>query len=382
MTSSINLDRSHYAAKWPLPKEGEFNDLQVVNQAGIDYAKQPDSQAKEDKLLEITKYFHGYCHKYAVLIVRGTLPLHNYNGDTRQFLKYFLPAGSQMDKAAFAKAAKHLHLAFPGHTITDLYDVLNTLLLRCVKKYDPTYVDKVRSIVKLVNRLQKKLTPKQKKDLLLTIDVVTKKVKFDATGGVRLLARKGYIKAVRGKSKKLIGYKTTKAWPPSKEFLSSGPVGFVYFVQIWFRYYLQEFIDDQMKTMEVRHNDKLLQLEHRTSQSEDMDFSQDIPSADGALKDANGQTWAADLTMMQKSLDISAITPAWVQSNTDPLFEKMTLKERQLIYMYYVMELPWKQLAENLGMSINQVQKLHQEVLVYLKGKFKVKPSILVKKED
>ena len=382
MSNNVTLDNTHYAAKWPLPKDSEFNDLQIVNQAGIDYALMHDSPEKEDKLLELVKCFHGYVYKYTDLIVAGHLPQqHYFNGDTRRFLKYFLPASEPLDtqeqaKSAFARVAKHLHLAFPQHTATDVYDVLNTLLLRCIKKYDPSYVDKIKEIVKLIGQL--------KKNKHITLDQIQKRVKYDPTGSVRLLARKGYIHAVRGPGKKLIGYQVTKEWPPSKEFLSSGPIGFVYFVQTWFRYYLQEHIDEQMKTLEARAWEKMLQLEHRTAGGEDMDFTGDVPHADGDLTDSGGHSWAADMSMVTKCLDLSAITPAWVEGTTDPLFANMTYRERHLIYLYYVQEMPWKQIAETMKLSIPQVQRIHNEILQFLKSKFKVPvppptPAILIK---
>lgn len=380
MTKTIHLEAPHYAAKWTLPKEGEFNDLQVVNQAGIDYANFPDGPDKEAKMLEIVKYFHGYVFKYCDLIVRGHLPVHNYNGDTRRFLKYFLPKGSTPDRDAFARSAKHLHLAFPQQTATDIYDILNILLLRCIKKYDPNYVIKVRDVVKVASRMLKKK--------YFTVDDVRKKVKFDPVGAVRMLARKGYIKAVRGAGKKLIGYKITKSWPPSKEFLSSGPVGFVYFTQTWFRYYLQEHIDEQMKTLEARAWDKMLQLEHRGENDPDDPSAMlmEIATTDGDLTDAFGTSWAADVSLMKKSLDISNLTPQWVANTNDRLFAKMTIKERKLIYLYYAQEMPWKQIAANLDMTINQVQKIHSDVITFLKGKFKVpvlaiKDSVVASKE-
>lgn len=364
MTNVIQLEQGHYARSWPLPIEGEFNELSIVNQAGIDYANLPDGQEREDKLLEIVRCFHGYVFKYTDLIARGHLPTHNYNGDTRRFLKYFLPASDTANKNAFSKAAKHLHLAFPQQSPTDIYDILNTLLLRCVKKYDPNYVDKVRDIVKVIQKSNKKS---------FIIADISKKVKFEATGGVRLLARKGYIKAIRGAGKKLVGYKKTKEWPPSPAFLSSGPVGFVYFVQTWFRYYLQEHIDEQMKTLEARAWDKMLQLEHKGEDTEDGGlFNQDIPNADSNFIDTEGNAWAADLSMITKSLDISEITLEWVQKSNDKLFDKMTQTERHLIYLYYNQELSWKQIAAILGLSIGQAQSIHNEIIVFLKAKFRV----------
>ena len=380
MPNNVTLDSTHYAAKWPLPKDSEFNDLQIVNQAGIDYAMMHDGPAKEDKLLELVRCFHGYVYKYADLIVAGHLPqMHYYNTDTRRFLKYFLPKSENPDKAAFAKVAKHLHLAFPQHTPTDVYDVLNTLLLRCIKKYDPLYVDKIKEIVKIINRLKKRE--------YITLEEISNRVKYDPTYSVRMLARKGYIHAVRGAGKKLLGYQTTKEWPPSKEFLSSGPIGFVYFVQMWFRYFLQEHIDEQMKTLEARAWEKMLQLEHRTAGGEETEFTSEVPHAEGELTDGGGHSWAADMSMVTKCLDLSAITPAWVNHTTDPLFTNMTYRERHLIYLLYVQEMPWKQISETMKLSIPQVQRIHNDILQFLRSKFKIpvpipQPTILISSDS
>jgi hypothetical protein len=362
MSKSIHLDHHHYAAKWQLAKESEFNDLKTVNQAGIDYAVLPDGLAKEEKLLEIAKYFHGYVYKYTDLIALGHLPqMHYYNVDTRRFLKYFLPPTENPDKRSFAKVAKHLHLAFPQQSPTEIYDILNTLLLRCVKKFDPNYGIKVQDVVKIVQKILKKKC--------FIVQDIEKKVKFDPVGPIRWLARNEYIKAVRGPGKKLIGYKITKLWPPAPDVFAK-PVGFVYFVQTWFRYYLQEYIDDQMKTLEVRAWEKLLQLEHRIVSTDDTAFTGDLPSAEGELVDAQGQGWAADLTLMKKSFDISQMTPGWIESTTDKHFAKMTKLERKLLYLYWVQEMPWKQIAQTLNMSINQVQKIHMDIITFLQGKF------------
>jgi hypothetical protein len=370
MTKSIHLDSFHYAAKWPLPKEGEFNDLKVVNQAGLDYANMADGPAKEEKLFELVRYFHGYVFKYTDLIVRGHLPAHSYNSDTRKFLNYFLPKGSVKDQEAFSKAAKHLHLAFPQQNASDIYDTLTLLLLRCIKRYDPHYVAKMQKIVKIIDVKRKRKKP-------FTIESIQNKIDFDPIGALKNLARKGHIKAIRGAGKKLIGYKVTRSWPPNKAFLSAEPIGITYVVQLWFRYYLQDHIHEQMKTLEARAWDKMLQLEHRNDDMTGMDngphAGQDIPNADGELVDSAGNSWAADMSLVRKQLDISQITPSWVQGTSDKLFANMTVRERQLIYLYYVEDMPWKQLASTMGMTINQVQKIHGDIITYLQSKFHVK---------
>jgi hypothetical protein len=320
-------------------------------------------------LLELVRYFHGYIFKYTDLIVRGHLPTHKYSDDTRKFLWFFLPQGVEHDQDVYSRAAKHLHLAFPQQTPGDIYDTLTLLLLRCIKRYDPHYSDKIREIVKIINRKKKKH---------FTIEYIQERVSFDPAGALKNLAgKKDYIKAIRGPGKKLIGYKTTPSWPPDQKFLNSGPVGFTFFVQMWFRYYLQDHIHEQMKTLEARAWDKMLQLEHRNDDMTGMDngphAGQDVPNIDGDLVDPNtGVSWAADMSMVHKQLDISQITPTWVQGTSDKLFSTMTVRERQLIYLYYVEDMPWKQIASNLGMTINQVQKIHNDILTYLQSKFHV----------
>lgn len=364
MAYTTHLEHGHYAAKWPVSHDKEFNDLKIVNQAGIDYANLPDGQVKEEKLWEIVKYFHGYVFKYTDLVYAGHLPqMHYYNADTRKFLGYFLPKSEEPSEKAYSRVARLLRLAFPNQSATEVYDALTVLLLRCVKKYDPNYVVKVQDLVKIICKL-----PKKKK--YFTVQEIAKKVKFDPIGAIRLLARKGYIKAVRGAGKKLLGYKITKHWPPSKEFLSSGPIGFVYVVQLWFRYYLQELIDDQTNTLEAKEYANFLQLEHRSADSDEVDFYEVMPTEEGDTVDPSGQTWATDTTLMKKSLDIPEMSPAWVKKTNSKFFSKMTERERHILYLYYVKDLPWKQIAALVELPVVQVQKIHGDTITFLKGKF------------
>lgn len=363
MAHATYLESGHYAAKWPVSSDKEFNDLKVVNQAGIDYANMSDGPAREDKLWEIVKYFHGYVFKYTDLIAAGHLPqMHYFNADTRAFLHFFLPPGAEHDDKAYAKTAKHLHLAYPCQSATEIYDALTILLLKCVKKFDPNYHIKVQDTVKVIAKLTKKK--------YFTVVEVAKKVKFDPLGAIRLLARRDYLKAVRASGKRLVGYKITKSWPPVPGTFSQ-PVGFVFVVQRWFRYYLQEAIDDQTNTLEAKAHGNLLQLEHRAvSSEEEVDFYEVMPSLEGAITDAQGQSWAADTSLMKKSLDISQMTSTWVEKTDDKLFSKMTKRERNILYLVYVKELPWKQISVTLNLPINQVQKIHADIITFLQGKF------------
>lgn len=85
-------------------------------------------------------------------------------------------------------------------------------------------------------------------------------VGFDCTSSLRLLVRKGLLASVTGQ-KKVVGYQRV-SWPPPRAFFESGPVGFVYFVPMYFRYYLHEYISDAMGEIEAKEH--VLQLEHRS----------------------------------------------------------------------------------------------------------------------
>ena len=72
---------------------------------------------------------------------------------------------------------------------------------------------------------------------------------FDCTGYLRNLVRKGYLTSVTGK-KKVMAYRKGASWPPPAKFFQSGPIGFVYVLQMWFRYYI-ELIDGNRAGMQA-----------------------------------------------------------------------------------------------------------------------------------
>ena len=90
------------------------------------------------------------------MIVRGHLPRYGgkVNEDTRQLLLYLLPKGEPANKYTLIKACRHLHLAFKGYEPAEIYNVLATLLLRIIQKYDPFYVEKVRETVGVISRVR------------------------------------------------------------------------------------------------------------------------------------------------------------------------------------------------------------------------------------
>ena len=77
-------------------------------------------------------------------------------------------------------------------------------------------------------------------------------LEFDCDRHLRFLARRGFLEAVKGKDGKISGWTRTELWPPKPEFFRNGPVGFPHFVQSWFRYYLQQWIEKRQSELETK----------------------------------------------------------------------------------------------------------------------------------
>ena len=233
------------AGKWIIPDEDQRYDLKVVNQLGLEYAKAVDSPEKEAQLLQILECFHGYLMKYVVMIVRGTIPPAGTHAakDAREMLRTLTPRGVKLDKEQVERACKMLHLAFKQATTEEIYDTLAFCLIKAARKYDPFYTDKVEEVCATIELLPRQFTEQH----------LTDRVGYDCTGILRSLLRKHYLRSVTGK-KKVIGYRKGAQWPPEQKFFESGPIGFVYVLQIWFRYYVNEHIMGQISQLESSGN--------------------------------------------------------------------------------------------------------------------------------
>lgn len=363
MSRNTNLDSHHYAAEWTLPKSNEMNSLSIVNQAGIDYAISIDGLEKEDKLLNLLKCFHPYIMKYVDLIVRHHKSTYKQgkNSDTKAFLRYFISKEDINNKNATDKAIKNLHLAFPNESATDIYDILVSFLLKAVHKFDPYYSNKILVLVKVLDKISKKT--------LITVDDISKDLDFDPRKQLRLLMKHNFLKAIKDKKGKLLGYKKRK-WPPNKKFLTFGPIGFSYVIQTLFRNYLKGYMRNRMLTIEAQGWDKMLQLSHAHT---DEGFAiENTPDANG-IEDEKGSRWGADTTLIRTSFDLSSLTLSWTKNTDDKLFRNMTILERRVLYYYYTQEWSWKKISISLKMTIPQVQKIHNQILLYLRSKFGVK---------
>ncbi len=159
--------------------------------------------------------------------------------DAHEFLRTLAPRGSEPGTATMEATCKMLHLAFKGMTTEDVYDTLVFCFVRAARRYDPHYAEKTRQVCEVLCDL----------DPHFTVENVEDRVGFPCTGILRSLVRKGILSSIVGK-KKVVGYNLRSRWPAPKSFFESGPIGFVYVLQIWFRYFLNEFVIAQMAHLE------------------------------------------------------------------------------------------------------------------------------------
>jgi hypothetical protein len=171
------------------------------------------------------------------MIVRGTIPNGNSDAgaESRELLRQIKPKGKVSTSAS---TCKMLHLAFKGATTEDIYDTLAFCFVRAARKFDPHHAEKVKAVCKVIDELPKKFT----------IAELSERVDYDAVGILRALDRKGFLTRVKSK-KVVVGYEKS-SWPPPAEYLEIEPIGFTYVIQMWFRYYLNDYIGKQMDELE------------------------------------------------------------------------------------------------------------------------------------
>ena len=104
--------------------------------------------------------------------------------------------------------------------------------MKAARKYDPYYADKTRAVCEVISGL-----PKQE----FSREFLEARVGFDCLGICRSLVSKGFLTSVIVK-KKVMGYTLGAHWPAPASYFQSGPIGFVFMLQIWFRYYFKEHI--------------------------------------------------------------------------------------------------------------------------------------------
>ena len=204
------------AGSQKLPIDGRLSDaknLVKVDQYLVGFAENND-------------FDHGI-FRFRVPVLKGRL-----SPDAAAFLSYFLPKGTHITAPLARKTASMLHLAFKGMESDEIYNVLMEQFLEAVAKYDPDYTEKVRLVAECID--EKLSGSKQIRSVELE-----RKLDFECDRYLRLLARRGFLQAVKDKTGRICGWERSGLWPPPAEFFQSGAIGLAYFVQTWFRYYLQ-----------------------------------------------------------------------------------------------------------------------------------------------
>jgi len=212
------------------------------------------ANSKDPALLqELCQCFHPYLIKYLVMICRGHIPIVGVgksalkiNRDVEPFIRYFLPKGAKPNRASLSKVVRHFHLAFKDMDPGEVYDVLMEQLIATLNGYDPEYKVKVKLAVEAI---QHEL-PRKKQ---FSIADVNRHLEFDCARHLRLLARSGFLEMVPGREEKgLSECIRLEAWPPRSDFFGGPPIGIAYYVQRWFRYGLQEWINQRMRELESK----------------------------------------------------------------------------------------------------------------------------------
>jgi hypothetical protein len=367
MPRSSSLSSSHYAASWRVPSGDDLNDRETVNRLAIVYANLPDGPEKEAKCLEIIQCFHGYLQKYLSMICNGHLPsLRTPAGkEASKILQMLIPKGRKVSRESLSMACRSMHLAFKQNTTDDIYDTLLICLMRAVRKYDPNYTRKVKKVCETIDA-QFPAKRRSKIPVQFTDADISQQLGYDCLSYIRMLVKRRFLESVAGPKKKVVGYKRTSAWPPPEEFFKSGPIGFVYYLPRYFRYYLHEHICAAMG--EIESDEGLLQLDYRPGVPGLDTVGPNIPHSEGDFTDCYGTRWAADVSLLKLPLDVSSMTLNWVQETSDKLFRKMTTRERYLLYLIYVQEKKWVEIAAILDCEADTARRQFDQIMAYLKG--------------
>ena len=353
------LPSHHYASDWS--KDRKIRDFDSVTEIGVRYATETSAAAKEELLLELVRYFHSYLFKYVGMIMSGTLPMvgERVNTDAKIMLKMFLAPGVKATGFNLAKTARTLYLGFKGMDTEEVYNVLVSCLIRALGQYDPHYTDKVQETTDAIERLISPSVP------MVTSKQISAEAGINAARICRMLTRRGHLERVTKPENAKIKYFRKANWPPAPELLNGKPIGVPYFVSLYFRHYLQQYITNQMKSLEARST--TIQLEHSSRRGEagaktsPRDFR--IQSADGNVVEPNGTRWMADTNLMHKDQDLPTINLDWVTNCSDALFAGLEKRERLFLYQHYSKELPQSQICQSIGIKLSEYDEFHGEIL-------------------
>lgn len=347
--SYLVLPSNHYASDWS--QNCEIRDTETVTKLGVEYATCRNPKRKEDLLFEIVRFFHSYLFKYAGMIISGSLPKTggHVNEDTKKMLRMFLPAGTRVTGFTLAKTARTLNLAFKGQSTEEVYNILVGCLVRAVDKYDPRYVEKVKLAVEAIEKMRNRcFTSKQ----------VSEDAEFNCARICLMLVRRGHLKRVARPGNRKPAFFKRDDWPVPDRLLNGKPIDLQYFIPTYFRRYLQQYITDQMKSIEARN--PMIQLEEMGRKRWDGTM---LPSSEGNMIEPTGKRWMADTGLMERDHDLPELTLAWVSDCSDFIFRSLDRRERLFLYQHYAKEMTQTQIADSVGIGSDEYDRFHDEIL-------------------
>lgn len=357
------LPSHHFAASWS--GDREIRDYDTVTNAGIKYVKETNLDKKEALLLELIRFFHSYIFKYTSMVISGVVPKtgNTINYDAKQLLRLFLPAGVKPNGMNLSKVARTLNVAFKGMEVEEVYNIMCGCLIKALQKYDPDYVKKMKEVIEAINSLNgAPFTSKQ----------ITKLVDFQAMRICKKLIARGNLVKVEESNGEKSAQMVTASWPPDEKLVNSGPIGLPYFVSCYFRRYLQQYITNEMKSVEAKSIVSQIET-NLISEDQNRGLGESrIRSSVGKLKDTRGRTWHADVDLMNSDQDTGVMSLEWVNSCSNPLFEDLSKKERMFLYLLYTREMKKTEICKTLGISSSNYMEFQENVLNKVREKAKV----------
>jgi hypothetical protein len=268
--------------------------------------------------------------------------------------------GSKTDKASILKVCRTFHLSFKGMCADEIYDVLMEQLLKAADKYDPHYSDKVAKVVSIID---------QKVPGEFSINDLNQYLDFDGARFVRILVRHGFLEAAPGQdgsqreAKNIAGRygRKTGSWPPPEKYLNSGPIGFTYYLQTWFRYYLQQYIEHARAEIETKEGTYSIDF---GGGENDGGIENDVLEARGTIVDHDGAWWEDNSGCDRPKLDLSQMNLEWVQHTDDPLFSDLSRGDRLILYFVFAREYTWEKLGDALQTSPGTVYERKGSMVV------------------
>jgi len=225
--------------------------------------------------------------------------------------------------------ARSLHLAFKGMDSGEVYDILMQQFLTAAAKYDPDYPKKIKRVAECIDHELSKC--KQ----VRVIDA-NRHLEFDCDRHLRFLARKHFLQPVKEKNGKIAGWERTGFWPPPAGYFDVGPIGFAFYVQSWFRYYLQQWIEKRQSELETKEGvysyglrgGKVPKGYRLRAGNIDGVFlreeSEEVAQPGGKLA---VERPLSDNELADRPLDIGKLNIEWVDHTEDPLFMDLSRED-------------------------------------------------------